>query len=301
MKPLTPNEIVDRARYEVLRPTYREKVIAHKRRRRVAVGEKVTLLFEDRETLRFQIQEMIWVERTEARAKIEHEVEVYNELIPAAGELSATLFIEITEAKQIRPELNRLIGIDEHVHLVLGDGGDERVVTARFDSGQMDAERISAVHYLRFSLEPDDIAGLADRSVRALLRIDHANYMREVDLREELRQSLIDDLTREPEPLLRAEDAAALPRPPADEILATVGRVRLVRPAQPRTPGHLVVEPVDSDASFLTLDPSLEAELLEQVREVAREFSAQRHSTRITTDLSSAEERIRWHIYPLPD
>ena len=259
------------------------------------------MLFEDRETLRFQIQEMLWVERSEEPAKIEHEVEVYNELIPDAGELSATLFIEITEAGQIRSELDRLIGIDEHVHIVLGEGDDERVITARFDSGQMDAERISAVHYLRFSLGADEIAGLRDLSLRARLRADHANYTREVELGEDVRQSLIDDLTREPEPLLRAEDADTLLPPLKDEILATIGRVRLVRPEQPRTPGHLVVEPVDSNASFLTLDPALEAELLEQVREVAREFSLQHRSTRITTDLTSSAERIRWHIYPLPD
>jgi len=301
LRPLTPDEIVDRASYEALRPAYRERVITHKRRRRVAVGEKVTLLFEDRETLRFQIQEMLWVERSEAPAKIEHEVEVYNQLIPAAGELSATLFIEITQSDQIRSELSRLVGIDEHVHLVLGEGGDERVVTARFDSAQMEEDRISAVHYLRFALDADDIRALANRSLRARLRIDHPNYSREVDLDEALRQSLLDDLTREPEPLLRAEDVAAARPPPADEVLATVGRVRLVRPAQPRTPGHLIVEPVDSYATFLTLDPKLEAELLAQVREVAREFTAHHHSTRITTDLGNADERIRWHIYPLPD
>ena len=171
MRRLSADEIVDRARYEALRPAYREAVIAHKRKRRVAVGEKMTMLFEDRETLRFQIQEMLWVERSEEPAKIEHEVEVYNELIPDAGELSATLFIEITEAGQIRPELDRLIGIDEHVHIVLGEGDDERVITARFDSGQMDTERISAVHYLRFSLAADEIAELRDRSLRARVRV----------------------------------------------------------------------------------------------------------------------------------
>lgn len=300
MRRLGADEIVDRARYAALRPAYRDRVIAHKSRRRVAVGNHVTLLFEDRETLRFQIQEMIWVERTEEPAKIAHEVEVYNELIPAAGELSATLFIEITEAEQIRPELNRLIGIDEHVHLVLGEGSDEQVITARFDSGQMEEERISAVHYLRFSLGTEGAARLEDPSVRARFRIDHVNYHCEVELGKGIRQSLIEDLRGEPEPLLPSE-AGAPPLPPADEILATVGRVRLVRPAQPRTPGHLVVEAVDSDASLFTLDRELEAELLEQVREVAREFTAGRRSARITTDLTGEDERIRWHIYPLPD
>jgi hypothetical protein len=111
MRPLQRDEIVDRERYEALRSGYREAVITHKRHRRMAVGDRVTLVFEDRETLRFQVQEMLWVERISEPEKIQHELDVYNELMPADRELSATLFLEITDPGAVRPELDRLVGI----------------------------------------------------------------------------------------------------------------------------------------------------------------------------------------------
>jgi len=118
VRPLALEDIVDLDRYAELRSDYRAAVIDYKRTRRLAVGENITLLFEDRETLRFQIQEMLWVEHISQPEKIQHEIDTYNELMPAERELSATLFIEITEAAEIRPALDRLIGVDEHVELV---------------------------------------------------------------------------------------------------------------------------------------------------------------------------------------
>ena len=117
MKRLTLEDVVGLDAYDALRGAYRDAIIAHKRERRLAIGENVTLLFEDRETLRFQVQEMLWVERIADPDKIQHELDVYNELMPGEGELSATLFVEITDAERIRPELDRLISIDEHVAL----------------------------------------------------------------------------------------------------------------------------------------------------------------------------------------
>ena len=113
MKPLSASDIAGLAEYEALRPAYREAVIAHKRPRRVPVGDKVTLVFEDRETLRFQIQEMLRIERTSRHQDVQHELDTYNELLPGERQLSATLFVEITDRDQIRSELDRLIGIDE--------------------------------------------------------------------------------------------------------------------------------------------------------------------------------------------
>ena len=154
MRPLRRDEIVDRERYEALRSDYREAVIAHKRRRRMAVGDRVTLVFEDRETLRFQVQEMLWVERISEPEKIQRELDVYNELMPADRELSATLFIEITDPGAVRPELDRLVGIDEHVALVLSEGKATETIPAHFDPEQFEQDRISAVQYLRFPLFP---------------------------------------------------------------------------------------------------------------------------------------------------
>ena len=203
MKPLRIDELVPLARYAPLRDAYRERVIAYKRTRRVALGERATLLFEDRETLRFQVQEMLWVERIREPAKIQAELDVYNELMPGPGELSATLFLEIVEASEIRPTLERLVGLDRHVQLVLGEGPDETPFPARFDRRQLEDQRISAVQYIRFPLGPEACRRLADSSLRARLRVDHPHYRREEEIPPAVRESLIASLAREPAALLR--------------------------------------------------------------------------------------------------
>ena len=110
MKPVDLNEIVSLDRYAGLRKSYRDAVVRHKRDRRISIGDKVTLVFEDRETLRFQVQEMCWIERISAPDRVQAEIDVYNELLPGANELSATLFIEITDSPSIRTELESIAG-----------------------------------------------------------------------------------------------------------------------------------------------------------------------------------------------
>jgi hypothetical protein len=295
VRPLEPRDLVDLERYEALRPDYREAVIAHKRRRRVALGEKVTLVFEDRETLRFQVLEMLRVERIRDPAAVQKELDVYNELMPAAGELSATLFIEITELAGIRPELDRLIGIDEHVALVLGEEAGEEVIRARFDPKQMEEERISAVQYIRFPLSPAQTRRFADPDVPARLRCDHPNYPREVELAPEVRRSLRADLEGGPEPLLDPGLAAA----PDEPVLFTRGRVRARRAGGPPGAEHVIVEPVEP-VGLLEAEPSLRAEVLEAVLEVAREIAGRHGGCRIHTDVGPPAERMRWHVRATP-
>ncbi|HEY8153038.1 MAG TPA: DUF3501 family protein [Myxococcota bacterium] len=202
MKPLGIDEIVPLDRYGPLRDAYRERVIAYKRMRRVALGEQATLLFEDRETLRFQVQEMLWVERIGEPAGIQAELDVYNELMPGEDELSATLFLEIAEASEIRPTLERLVGLDRHIQLVLGEGVDETSFHAHFDRRQFEEERISAVQYLRFPLGSEGRRRLASSSLRARLRASHLHYRREEELPPAVRESLVASLARDPAPLL---------------------------------------------------------------------------------------------------
>jgi hypothetical protein len=208
VRPLESDEIVPLDRYAALRDAYRERVIAYKRTRRVPLGERATLLFEDRETLRFQVQEMLWVERISDPAKVQAEIDVYNELMPGEGELSATLFLEIVESAEIRPTLERLVGLDRHVQLVLGEGPSETLFQADFDRRQMEAERISAVQYLRFPLGEEGTRGLADSSLRARLRVDHPHYRREGEISPGVRESLVASLAREPAALLRPSVSA---------------------------------------------------------------------------------------------
>jgi hypothetical protein len=296
MRPLRRDEIVDRERYEALRPGYREAVIAHKRHRRMAVGDRVTLVFEDRETLRFQVQEMLWVERISEPAKIQHELDVYNELMPGDRELSATLFLEITDPGAVRPELDRLVGIDEHVALVLGEGDAAETIPAHFDPKQFEQDRISAVQYLRFPLGETGARGIADARVRTRIRVDHPNYRQEAEIPTGIRQSLVADLRREPEPLLRGAGAAAAAAP---ETVGSFGRerVRALRPARPRAPGHVIVEPVASVGSLLQADGDLLVELLDVVKAVARDVLARHGRCRVQTDLGTEDSRLRWHVY----
>ena len=287
MRVLEIPEVVPLAEYAGLRDGYRDALIAHKRSRRLPVGENVTLVFEDRETLRFQVQEMLWVERIEEPEKIQHELDVYNELMPGERELSATLFIEITEPDRIKDELDRLVGIDEHVSLVLGD---DDVIPARFDEKQMEEDRISAVQYLRFALSENQAARMADLSVRARARVAHPAYTHEAELPASVRASLISDLTREPRPLL--ERGAAWP--PPDEVLFETQRVRALRPA--RTPRHIVVEPREPVASLLEADAELLAELLEAVKRAAAETVRSHGACRVQTDVGGAADRLRWLV-----
>jgi hypothetical protein len=261
MKPLEFEDIASLEEYDELRPAYRDAVIAHKRKRRIAVGDKVTLVFEDRETLRFQIQEMLRIERTSRRQDVQHELDVYNELMPAVLGLSATLFIEITEQAEIRPELDRLVGIDEHVFLTLGSGADTRRVHAAFDPNQMEEDRISAVQYLRFQLEPQDAELFLDPMQPAAIEIDHPYYEVRSDLVGSQRESLMQTC--------RAEAPDLLPRLPAPEPPGTElpdsERVRVRAEAD----GY-VIEAMEPSARLESADPNLSAELWQALQETLR-------------------------------
>ena len=239
-------------------------MIAHKANRRVALGEHLTLLFEDRETIRWQVLEMCRVEGIRDPEGMAHELRVYNELVPGPRELSATLFIEITEPGRIRPELDRLLGIDESVSLELGA---ERV-PAQFDRRQLEEDRISAVHYLRFTLTPAQAAAFQDEATSAALRVDHPHYSARSVLAGEARRSLAVDLRGDPEPLHRfaARATASAPR-----VLVSRGRVRAVQPAADR----IVIEAVPPAPRFAALPDDLALELLALARELSARWIAE--------------------------
>jgi hypothetical protein len=198
VKPLSAPELLDLVAYEKARGRYLPRVIEYKRARRVPVGDELTFVFESRETVRFQVQEMLRAERTVDDAGIQDELDVYNELIPRDGELSATLMIEIEDAAQVRSVLDRLIGIDEHVWLDVGDAS----VRARFDPKQFQQDRIAAVQFVRFPLGPALAARFRDPSVRARLRVDHPRLKAEAELRGEVHAALARDLSPDAEPSL---------------------------------------------------------------------------------------------------
>ncbi len=190
MHKVEPSEILDLVAYEKIRPEFLEKMIALKRPRRIHVGENLCFIFENRDTVIFQIQEMTRAERTVADEAIAREVTVYNELVPGPDELSATLMIEIPNPSRIRSELDRLVGIDEHVCLDIGD----ETVRARFDDKQFEEDRISAVQYIRFPLGPELAARFRDPTVPAELRVDHPSYQNATRIEGESRATLAADL-----------------------------------------------------------------------------------------------------------
>lgn len=190
MRPLEPSDILDLTAYERIREEFLEKTIQLKRPRRIHVGPSLCFVFENRDTVLFQIQEMTRAERSVKPEAIAEEVRVYNELIPGEHELSATLMIEIPDRDRIRSELDRLVGIDEHVFL---DVGGESV-RAGFDEKQFEEDRISAVQYVRFPLGAELAAAFRDPEVEVALRVEHPNYRHRTIVEGEARASLAADL-----------------------------------------------------------------------------------------------------------
>ncbi|MBM4298158.1 MAG: DUF3501 family protein, partial [Deltaproteobacteria bacterium] len=175
--------------YEKVRQEFRQAIIDKKKSRRIAVGDKVSLVFENRDTVIFQIQEMLRAERITDLDKIREEIAVYNELIPNPGELSATLFLEIENQTHLRDELLKFLGIDEAVTLNVGG----RAIRGRFEEGRSKEDKISAVQYVRFPLAGEARQAFVS-GARAELVIDHANYRAGAVLSADQQRSLAADL-----------------------------------------------------------------------------------------------------------
>jgi hypothetical protein len=190
------SEIKNLVEYEKVRDSMRARVIELKKNRRVAVGDNLTFLFENRATVLFQIQEMVRAERIVDEARIQEEIDAYNILLPGAGELSATLFIEIPELVRmsnddVRRTINRFQGLDrEGVTLSLGN----RAVPARFEEGHSKEEKMAAVHYLRFAVPREGHGVLADPGQTVRLVVAHPNYRAAAEVPAATRAELLADL-----------------------------------------------------------------------------------------------------------
>jgi hypothetical protein len=199
MTKLTLDDITDARAYERERPEFRQHVIDLKKRRRVPLGTLVTLLFENRDTIRFQIQEMARVERIISDEGIEAELRAYNPLIPEPGQLSATLFVELTSEEQLREWLPRLVGVERSVELRLGGEDAPDVVVCIPEEAheeQLTREDVTAsVHYIRFELTPDQVERFASGPV--WLAVTHPAYVEAVELSESTRGELVRDLRGE--------------------------------------------------------------------------------------------------------
>ena len=189
VRPITRRDIKGPALYAPIRDDFRKRIIALKEPRRILIGDRVSLVFENRLTLLFQIEEMCRVEGMTRDDQIEAEIAVYNELMPTETSLSATLFIELPPDEDPYVALRDLVGLDEHVVLHVGP----HAIRAAFEPGRSTEDRISAVQYTRYPLSPEAKAALLAPATPIAIEIDHPNYRHRVQCSEQLRASLAAD------------------------------------------------------------------------------------------------------------
>ena len=190
MEKLALADVLPPDRYEAVRDERRRAVIELKAKRRVSVGPQVTLVFENRETMRFQVEEMCRAEQIRDPAKIQFELDTYNAVLPDEGALGATLFIEVLSDAALRRTLDVLVGLQNHVWLVVGS---ERA-KATFDDAQFSTDKLAAVQYLSFPLSAGARAALARPGAEVRLVIDHPGYGHEARMSEATRAELATDL-----------------------------------------------------------------------------------------------------------
>jgi len=179
--------------YARQRPDFRAKVMAHKKNRTVQLGEHVTLIFEDELTVRYQIQEMLRIERTFEEDGIRDELDAYNPLVPDGSNFKATMMVEYPDAEERRVWLARLIGVEDHVWIQV-DGHPRVHAIADEDLDRENAEKTSSVHFLRFELTPEMKRALASGAALAV-GIDHPAYQQTLDeVPDVVRRALLEDL-----------------------------------------------------------------------------------------------------------
>ncbi len=179
--------------YAKARPALRDAAIAHKKLRRVQLGNHVSLLFEDEITLRYQIQEMLRIEKTFDEAGIEAELDVYNALLPRGSEFKATMLIEYTDELARRAALARLIGIEDHLFIQV-EGQVRVYAIADEDMARETPDKTSAVHFVRFALSAPMKQALQG-GAQMMLGCDHPNYPAHLEeLAQETLAALLVDL-----------------------------------------------------------------------------------------------------------
>lgn len=189
VRPITRADIKGPAIYAGMRDDYRKRIIDLKAPRRVIVGDRVELVFDNRHTLTMQIEEILRLENLTGEEQIAAEIEQTNQLMPTASSLAATLFVPLPQDEHTKEKLRALVGLDEHVVLHVGP----HAIRAAFEPGRSTEERISAVQYTRYPLSAEAKAALLTAGTRIVLEIDHPNYRHRVECPEALRASLAAD------------------------------------------------------------------------------------------------------------
>ncbi|HEX9758323.1 MAG TPA: DUF3501 family protein [Nitrospiria bacterium] len=192
MRKLQLGDIHPLSEYEGIRNEMREQIIQIKKARRLQIGDLISMVFENRETVIFQIQEMMRAEHIYDDTKIQGEIDTFNPLIPDENELSATLFIEITDQEKIKKTLDKLQGLDRE-NVLFFQMGDQGTISATFEEGRSNEEKISSVHYVKFSFTKEQQDLFSKMEIPVQLVINHPYYQKSTTLTPETRMSLLAD------------------------------------------------------------------------------------------------------------
>ena len=190
--PLARSDLMSLEQYSQQRGDFRSKVIAHKKHRRVGIGPNLFLYFEDRLTIQYQVQEMLRIEKIFDTEGILEELGAYNPLIPDGQNLKATAMLEYQEVEERKRQLALLRGIEDRVWIQV-EGFDPVYAISNEDLERSNAEKTSAVHFMRFELEPDMITAL--RNGAALkMGASHESYLHSTDVALPIHEALLADL-----------------------------------------------------------------------------------------------------------
>lgn len=193
MSLLTKSDLWSLEQYAEQRADFREQVLKHKKNRKLMVGNHMQLIFEDRLTIQYQVQEMLRIEKIFESAGIQEELDAYNPLIPDGDNWKCTMFIQYTDVEERIEQLKKLSGIEHKVWIQIGD--TERIYPiADEDMDRTDEHKTSAVHFLRFTLDKDQVSA-ANAGQGMCVGVDHPVYVIDSkDIPEGVRQSLLGDL-----------------------------------------------------------------------------------------------------------
>ena len=193
MNKLSRDDLFSLEQYSEARSAFREKVLAHKKNRRLDLGTNAALYFEDRLTIQYQVQEMLRIEKIFEADGIREELDAYNPLIPDGSNWKATFMVEFPDVEERKAMLAQLVGVEDRIYMQVADF--DRVYPIADEDLERDTEdKTSAVHFLRFELSPEQVRALKE-GASLIAGIDHENYRVEVSpVPDNIREALVADL-----------------------------------------------------------------------------------------------------------
>ena len=190
MRKIKLKDVLDLTAYEKKRPEIRSRLIKHKNERRIHVGPKATYLFETYDTMWYQVQEMTRAERIVSEEGITGELNAYNELIPEKNQLSASMFIEISDENERKSFLSNIVDLPDHTYLLIANDK----IRPEFDPRQGSEEKLSSVQYVKFTLTPDQAEQFNQEDVRVIFGFDHKEYTCQYTLSGNEKRTLFGDM-----------------------------------------------------------------------------------------------------------